>query len=151
MGPSSVRWTRLQGDRIGAYKRLWGHPCEDGGRDWRDVATSPAGATTSWKRQEGALRQNTALLMHRFQTSSLRNCEQLNSCCVTGHCIYNDVIVTEALDNAGASGPTAKTRGPAQREKARHILKDTCAYRAQWLPEKRCNSRPQVRPECRFG
>lgn len=84
MRPSSVRVDQTQGDRKGHTERLWGHPCEDGGRDLRDVATSQGmlGPPQAGRGKEGALRQNTALLMPRFQTSSLRNCEKLNSCCV---------------------------------------------------------------------
>lgn len=84
MRPSSVRVDQTPGDRKGHTKRLGGHPCEDGGRDWRDVATSQGmlGPPQAGRGKEGALRQNTALLMPRFQTASLRNCEQWHSCCV---------------------------------------------------------------------
>lgn len=140
MRPSSVRVDQTPGDRIGRTKRLWGHPCEDGGRDWRDVATSQGmlGLPQAGRGKEGALRQNTALLMPRFQTSSLRNCEQLNSCCVT--------VTASVMIITGGSGTqcwslwsySQDTWASTAGEKGRHILKGLCAYRAQWLPEKRC-------------
>lgn len=84
MRPSSVRVDQTLGDRKGHTERPWGHPCEDGGRDGRDVATSQGmlGPPQAGRGKEGAWRQNTALLMPRFQTFSLWNCEKLNSCCV---------------------------------------------------------------------
>lgn len=111
MRPSSVRVDQTQGDRKGHTKRLWGHPCEDGGRDVRDAATSQGmlGPPQAGRGKEGALRQNTALLTPRFQTSSLRNCEKLNSCCVK---VTPSMVIT-----TGGSGPTPKTCGSAQQGK----------------------------------